>query len=237
MQLSSAPIPVRARPPGFAIPPTIAESVRPQPCLATLEADAATITLGKDATIYGQDDAAQHCFRIVSGCVRTVKLMEDGRRHVGAFRLAGDWVGLDAAVAHAFAAEATVAATLRRYPRRDLDALAAADGRVARWLLDLATAELRGAREHAFAVSRNTAAERIARFLIEMTRRLPRQPDGGVILPMGRGDIADHLGVTLETVCRGLARFRRDGVIGLRGARLSVRSRAALAALAGTPCT
>ena len=233
MQPSSQPIPARVRLPGFAMSPAITDAACPETTLAALDPDAATFTVGRDAVIYAQDDTAQHCFRIVSGCVRTVKLMEDGRRHIDAFLLPGDWFGLEAPATQAFAAEATMPTTLRRYPRHAFDRLVAEDVRLARWLLGIVTAQLRAARAHALALGRNNSTERLACFLLDMRRRLPQERDGAVVLPMSRGDMADHLGITLETVCRGLSRFRENGVINLAAARLVVGNRAALAALAG----
>ena len=82
------------------------------------------------------------------------------------------------------------------------------------------------------ALGRKTASERIAGFLLEMAQRMPQDRAGTVALPMSRGDIADHLGLTIETVCRCLAQLRRDGTIGLTRTSLVLRQRTALEAVA-----
>lgn len=201
------------------------------PGLATLEELGATVTIRKDAEIHAQGDRALYCYRIVSGCVRSVKLMEDGRRQIDEFLLPGDWFGFEALDTHDFAAEAVTEAVLRRYPRRAVDALAAEDVGVAGWLLRLASGHLRSARDRMVALGRKTASERLAGFLLELTRRMPHDRTGAVALPMSRGDIADHLGLTIETVCRALAQMRRDGTIGLTRTRLAVPHPTALEAM------
>ena len=217
---------------GLAISRTTAEATNPHPSLAALEEFAVTVTVRKDAEIHAQGDRALYCYRIVSGCVRSVKLMEDGRRQINDFLLPGDWFGFEALEAHDVAAEAVSETVLRRYPRRVCDALAAEDVRITSWLLTLATGHLRSARDRMVALGRKTASERIAGFLLEMARRMPQDRTGAVALPMSRGDIADHLGLTIETVCRCLAQLRRDGIIGLTRARLTLRHRPTLEALA-----
>lgn len=202
------------------------------PILGPLEGIAATVSAHKGSEIYAQGEAARYCYRIVSGCVRTVKLMEDGRRHVDEFLLPGDWLGLEASDEHDFSAEAVGGVVLRRYPRRSLAAVAERDSGVARWLLDLVSQHLRNAQERILALGRKTASERIAGFLLEMLRRTTEHRSSTVLLPMGRSDIADHLGLTIETVCRCLAQFRRDGTIALSRGGVTVRDRVTLQALA-----
>lgn len=197
-----------------------------------LEQFSVSITVRRDAEIYGQGDAARFCYQVVSGCVRTVKLMEDGRRQVNDFLFPGDWFGVDALDEHEFSAEAVDEVVLKRFPRRAIDVLAEQDARVARWLLDLTAGQLRAARERLVTLGRKTASERIAGFLLEMTRRMPVDEAGATALPMSRTDIADHLGLTIETVCRALAQFRRDGAIRVARTGFAVQSRPALCALA-----
>ena len=225
---SSVPLarPYRVRPP--VAPPTAAAAASHQQSLEALEVFASTVTARKDAELYAQGDTAHYCYRILRGCVRTVKLMEDGRRQVNEFLFAGDWFGFDALQAHDFAAEAVSDVVLQRYPRHACDTMAAADVRIAGSLLSLATSNLRSARDRMVTLGRKTASERIAGFLLEMTRRMPQDGDGVVALPMNRGDMADHLGLTIETVCRCLAQFRRDGTIRLTRTSLAVQNREAL---------
>ncbi len=232
MQTSHQPTLDRTHRIGLSLPPTTAPAGQDCPDIGALEQQATTISVHKDAELYAQGDPARYCYRIVAGCVRTVKLMDDGRRQINEFLLPGDWLGVEALAEHDLAAEAVTAVTVRRYPRRALDQAAGHDCRVAHWLLGIASRQLRNARDRMVTLGRKSASERVAGFLLEMVDRVPHESAGHVPLPMSRGDIADHLGLTIETVCRCLAQFRRDGTIALGRATFAVRSQAAMLALA-----
>ena len=105
--------------------------------------------------------------------MRTVKLMEDGRRQIGEFLMAGDLLGFDALDTYDFAAEAVSDVVLRRYPRRMVDALAESNVALARRLRDMTAISLRMAHSRLVLLGRKTASERIASFLLEMAERLP----------------------------------------------------------------
>ena len=177
----------------------------PRDALDLLEQFGTTITVARDREIHGQGVLADCCYRILSGCVRMVKLMEDGRRQVGEFLMAGDLIGFDALGTHDFAAEVVSDAVLRRYPRRMVDLLAESNVALTRRLRDLTSISLRMAHARLVVLGRKTATERIATFLLEMAERLPETRLLVLDLPMSRTDIADHLGLTIETVCRVLA--------------------------------
>ena len=197
--------------------------------LAALEARATTISAERDHEIVGQDDRADYCYLVVSGCVRTVRLMEDGRRQVGEFLFAGDLFGWEALDRHDFGAEAVTSVTLRRYARRDLEQLADQDREVARRLRELSSSRLRSGREHMLLLGRKTASERIASFLLEMAERTSSREKPMIELPMSRADVGDYLGLTIETVCRRLTRLRLDGTIAIDGTKVAIRDRRALA--------
>jgi CRP-like cAMP-binding protein len=195
----------------------------PRDALDLLEQFGATISVQREQEIHGQGVRATSCYRILSGCVRMVKLMEDGRRQVGEFLMAGDLLGFDALETHDFAAEAVSDVVLRRYPRRMVDALAEGSVLLARRLRDLTSISLRTAHTRMLLLGRKTASERIATFLLEMAERLPQARACMVDLPMSRTDIADHLGLTIETVCRILAHLRRDGTIAIERGAIEIR--------------
>ena len=214
---------------------TPVERPSPRDALDLLEQFGATVTIGHDGEIVGQGDAAEFCYKILNGWVRRVKLMEDGRRQVCAFLMPGDLFGFDDLVTHDFAAEAVSDVVLRRYPRRLVEALA--DGRLAlaRRLRDLTAISLRTAHSHLMLLGRKSASERIASFLLEMAERLPEHGDCVVCLPMTRTDVADYLGMTIETVCRNLAQFRRDGTIAIERGGIAIRNRVSLEMIASEP--
>ncbi len=193
-----------------------------------LEPQAITVRADRDEEIVAQGESAGYCYLVVSGCVRTVRLMEDGRRQVGEFLFPGDLFGWEALDEHDFAAEAVTPVTLRRYPRSSIEALADRDRDFARRLPELTARELRAGRERMVLLGRKTASERVASFLLEMAERI--NPDGRALidLPMGRADMADYLGLTIETVCRGLTQLRRHGTIAVERAKVMIRDRSAL---------
>ena len=203
--------------------------------LDLLEQFGTTVSVQRDREIHGQGDKAAWCYRVISGCVRVVKLMEDGRRQIGEFLMAGDVLGFDALETYDFAAEAVSEVVLRRYPRRMVDALAERNIGLARRLRDVVSSSLRLAQARLVLLGRKTASERIASFLIEMDDRLPHARPDVLELPMGRTDMADHLGLTIETVCRILAHLRREGTIAIDRSSVTIRDAAALEQMASEP--
>jgi len=204
----------------------------PRDELNLLEQFGTTVSIQRDREIHGQGDPALSCYRILSGCVRMVKLMEDGRRQVGEFLMAGDTFDFDALETYDFAAEAVSDVVLRRYPRRMVDALAESNFALTRRLRGMTSVSLRVAHTRLVLLGRKTASERIASFLLEMAERLPFRRADVLDLPMSRTDMADHLGLTIETVCRVLGHLRRDGTIATDRGSITIRDRASLAQMA-----
>ncbi len=190
------------------------------------------VTARAGAEIYGEGDTAIAWYRVQSGVLRTCKLFPDGRRQVEDFLFAGDFFGLETRDEYAFAAEAVTPVTVIRYARPRLSAVAATDTRVASRLLDVTLAQLGKAYGHMSLLGRKTAEEKLATFLIGM---LERSPNPKVIdLSMSRTDIADYLGLTIETVSRTFSALKRDGVIALPSAQhVLVLDRRALEELSG----
>jgi CRP-like cAMP-binding protein len=207
----------------------------PRDVLNLLEQFGTAVSLPHDREIHVEGNKAEFCYRIIAGCVRMVKLMEDGRRQIGEFLMAGDLLGFDALDCYDFTAEAVTDVVLRRYPRRMVDALAGTNLMLARRLRDMVSVSLRLAHTRLVLLGRKTASERMASFLLEMAERLPHLRPNVFELPMGRTDIADHLGLTIETVCRLLGHLRRDGTIAIDRGNVSIRNMRALQQMASEP--
>ena len=171
----------------------------------------------KDEEIYGEDEPAEYVYQVISGAVRSYKLLSDGRRQIGAFHLPGDVFGLEFGSSHRLAAEAIIDTNVRLVKRRSLEQAASVDVAVARKLWTMTAGDLRHAEDHMLLLGRKTAMERDATFLLEMDRRLAVA--GMMALPMCRRDIGDYLGLTLETVSRALSQLHSQGVLGFSGAR------------------
>lgn len=172
-------------------------------------------TYKKGTEIYGEKEPAEYVYQVKIGAVRSYKLLSDGRRQIGAFHLVGDIFGLENGSEHRFTAEAIVSTTVRLIKRRSLEMVAKSDAMVSRNLLSMTTNNLQHAEDHMLLLGRKTSLERVAAFLIEMDRRLTAA--GVIALPMSRRDIADYLGLTLETVSRALSRLHELGILGFIG--------------------
>ena len=169
----------------------------------------------KGTEIYGEKEPADYVYQVKTGAARSYKLLSDGRRQIGAFHLVGDIFGFENRSEHRFTAEAIVDTTVRLIKRRSLELVAESDAMVARNLLTMTTNNLQHAEDHMLLLGRKTSLERVAAFLIEMDRRLTAT--GVLALPMCRRDIADYLGLTLETVSRALSRLHELGILGFIG--------------------
>ena len=169
----------------------------------------------KGTEIFGEKEPADYVYQVVTGAVRSYKLLSDGRRQIGAFHLTGDIFGLEIGSDHRFTAEAIIDTTVRLMKRRSLERVAESDVAVARNLLSMTTTNLRHAEDHMLLLGRKTSLERVAAFLIEMDRRSTAA--GVLALPMCRRDIADYLGLTLETVSRALSRLHDLDVLDFVG--------------------
>jgi len=173
------------------------------------------ITYKKGKEIYGEKEPAEYVYQVKTGAVRSYKLLSDGRRQIGAFHLAGDIFGLENGTTHRFTAEAVVDTTVLLIKRQSLETVAESDAMVAKNLLGMTTTNLQHAEDHMLLLGRKTSLERVAAFLIEMDKRLTAA--GVLALPMSRRDIADYLGLTLETVSRAISHLHELGVLGFVG--------------------
>jgi CRP/FNR family nitrogen fixation transcriptional regulator len=197
--------------------PAVRRRLRSSPHASVNATSAAGVprSFARNAAIYRQKDPADHLYRVVSGIVRTFKLLLDGRRQIAAFYLPGDMFGLTTGEEHEFSAEAVIDARI----------LVSKSSLVASSQWDVIRHELQLAQAH-FLLLAKTAPERVASFLLEMADRV--QADE-VELPMPRRDIADYLGLTIETVSRTLTQLERESAIALpTSKRIVLRDRAAL---------
>lgn len=182
-----------------------------------LEILGTVVTARAGAEIYGEGDSAIAWYRVQSGVLRTCKLLPDGRRQIEDFLFPGDFFGLENRGEHSFAAEAITSATVVRYSRPRLAAAAADNSRLAARLLDVTLEQLGKVHSRLMLLGRKTAEEKLATFLLEM---LDRSPDADAIdLTMSRTDIADYLGLTIETVSRTFSTMKHEGVIALPSAQ------------------
>jgi CRP-like cAMP-binding protein len=184
------------------------------------------MTFGPNEEIFGESEPAEYVYKVIKGTVRIYKILSDGRRQIGAFCLPGDIFGLEIGDEHQFSAEAIDAATVMVIRRSAMISLAARDCEAARQLWTVTSRELHRVQEHMTLLVKN-AEQRVACFLLEMSERLTTID--AIQLPMSRQDIADYLGLTIETVSRTMSQLVSDHAIGLRSSRrIVLRNRRAL---------
>ena len=198
-----------------------------QSLLGRLELTGATMAFDRNAEIYGENEPADYVYKVISGAVRTYKVLYDGRRQIDAFYLPGDIFGLELGDEHSCSAEAITETTVVLVKRTRVLAAADKNSDVARSLWSLTAGNLRRAQDHALLLIKS-AQERVAAFLLEMAERLAA--GSALELPMSRQDIADYLGLTIETVSRSLSQLERSAAIAVSATRriIVLRDRSAL---------
>ena len=192
----------------------------------TLELMGALMPFARNSEIYGENEPAEYLYKVVSGTVRTYKVLVDGRRQIGGFHLPGDMFGFESGDEHTFSAEAITDCKILVIKRIAVITLAARDNDVSQQMWALTARELQRVQDHIMVLIKS-AQERVASFLLEMAGRAAG--DGAVELPMSRQDIADYLGLTIETVSRTLTQLEKTAAIELpTSRRIVLRNRSAL---------
>ena len=186
----------------------------------------AAMRFGRNAEIFGEDEEAEYLYQVISGAVRTYRMLDDGRRQVVAFYLPGDVFGVEAANVHQCSAEAIAESQVLVVGRASVMARAEREMDLSRQLWMLTVRELQRVQQHSLVLVKS-AEERVASFLLEMAGRY--SGNGAIDLPMSRQDIADYLGLTIETVSRTFTLLVQSRAISLETSRrIQFRNRAAL---------
>jgi CRP/FNR family transcriptional regulator, nitrogen fixation regulation protein len=171
-------------------------------------------------SIYRCTDKIEHWYQLVSGAARKSSLSSDGRRHIVDFVMPNDLFGLAAAGVRRFCVEALVPGTLiARFPRGVAERLADYDPEVAHYIRNATFKSIVHLQQRLVILGRTSALEKVSSFLLEIADRGADLPMQTVLLPMSRYDIADYIGVAVETVSRMLTELRRSRVIEFPSAR------------------
>jgi len=185
--------------------------------LSRMNAIRTEVTLDAQRTVFYQEDPANYLYNVTAGNVRVSKMLADGRRQVTGFLFPGDFLGLSLNRRYAYTAEAISAVTLCRFPREKLESLFADITVLSQRMLTIASNELVSAQDQMLLLGRKSAMEKVASFLLSLSDRAVarNEPADPVQLPMARTDIADYLGLTVETVSRTLSQLVKSGVLTL----------------------
>ena len=185
-------------------------------------------------TVFSQEDTTSYFYNLVDGVMRLYKLLPDGRRQIVGFLLPGDFVGMTSSDRHGFSADAIGPITVCQFAKTPFARFAEDKPNLLRRMNELAVQELNQARDHMVLLGRRSAEEKVATFLVGWRDRLAelKGPSDTVLLPMSRQDIADYLGLTIETVSRTFTKLERDGIIEIIPGGVHLRNPARAEALA-----
>lgn len=195
-------------------------------------------SLGPNEILVEEGEERRFVYTLTSGMLRLTSTLADGRRQISGFLLPGDYLGLADDHTYSRTAEAVGDSRLCAFPVREMDRLIDIYPRLGERLHAMTRSALRAAQDSQFLLARLAPTERLASFLLLLSRRAEehRQPPNPVLLPMTRNDIADYLGLTVETVSRSFTKLKSEGLIALPQPHIAeIRDRAKLAALAGLP--
>ena len=185
-------------------------------------------------TVFAQEDVNSSFYNLLDGVMRLYKLLPDGRRQIVGFALPGDFLGMTTTDRHGFSADAIGPVTVCQFARMPFARFAEDKPNLLRRINELTVQELTQARDHMVLLGRRSAEEKVATFLVGWRDRLAELKGASDIvpLPMSRQDIADYLGLTIETVSRTFTKLERDGVIEIIPGGVCLRNSARAEALA-----
>jgi CRP-like cAMP-binding protein len=191
------------------------------------------IHFGRGETIFNEGDSAEYAYKVASGTVRLCKHMSDGRRQIAQFIFPGEFFSFMDLKEHSFTAEAVNDVILLCYPQKQIERLGEESLTLRKRFAAVLTRRVRDIQNHLVMLGRQTAKERVAAFLLHIIEHTGIDKNGLMELPMSRQDMADYLGLTIETVCRVLSAMKRGGLVGIPNLhQLMIKNAAALAELA-----
>jgi CRP-like cAMP-binding protein len=167
----------------------------------------------RNETIFLEGERAERVYRVISGMVRVCRHAPNGARHIADFVLPGELIGIGEFTEHPYTAEAVTPVALTAYTRTSFERLMSSTPAVRVQLVSLLSKTLLATQQQLFVLGCQTAKQRLASFLLRLADRTDVTAGERLDLAMGRLDIADHLGMTIETVCRAIAALRDARVI------------------------
>ena len=185
-------------------------------------------------TVFSQEQMTTSFYNLLEGVMRLYKLLPDGRRQIVGFALPGDFLGMGASARHSLSADAIGPVVVCRLSRASFARFFEDKPHLLRRINEFAVRELNQAQDHMVLLGRRSAQEKVASFLISWRDRLVhlKGPLKTMPLPMSRQDIADFLGLTIETVSRTFTKLERDHVIKIAPGSVSLVDPARIEALA-----
>ena len=175
----------------------------------------------KGELIFRQSDPFKSCFAVQGGAIKTYFVSEDGEKQVTGFYLPGEVIALDSVNTdhYSCSAEALERSSLCEIPLNRLEELATRIPSLQQHFFQLMSREIRNSHQMSMLLNRKTAEERLASFLLSISTRFYRRrlSPAHFRLPMARSDIANFLGLAVETVSRVLTRFQKQELVYFQG--------------------
>lgn len=167
--------------------------------------------------IFFEGDPAAHVFEVIDGALRVFKIVADGRRVITGFLYSGDFLGISLARRYLYSAEAICGTTVKRLSRAQLDVAINEYQGLRPAISNVVSDEIAAAQDQMVLLACKNAEQRLCAFLLRYLRRAEAagEPASQVILPMCRQDIADYLGMSIETVCRTVTKLIARGAVRL----------------------
>ncbi|MFV8819326.1 Crp/Fnr family transcriptional regulator [Haliea sp. E17] len=165
--------------------------------------------------LFTQHTPAERVFNLITGCALVERMSSTGHRQVLAFLFPGDFVGLSNTEFFEYGVKTLTEFTAHEFNQQKLLALADSAPQLKRNIKDISANVLAHALDQVYVLGQKKADERLCFLIVELLQRMPGATPENLLLPMTRQDIADYLGLTVETVSRSLAKLKRDGVISI----------------------
>lgn len=196
-----------------AVPPLVSDNCKRKRTFDEILSDQSCRTLEPGQHLFHQGDNDNNIYKIESGLVRLYRILNDGRRQIISFRFAGDILGFAAGTERRCGAEAVTPVRVRSLDQNSAYRRLRDEPALTPQLVSLLSQELENARGQIAVLNRRSAIEKLAAFILELHRRQGEY--GTVDIPLSRMDIADFLGLTIETVSRNLTKLRSKHIIEL----------------------
>lgn len=211
---------ISARPVYPLKPPAIDErgriavrSCEPKDDPAILQRIGTGLHFSPGKTIFNEGDAAEYSYKLVSGSARLCRHMANGRRQIARFLFPGDFFALADLSEHSFTAEAISDVLVTAYRQRQIAQLSDESLAVRNHFVKQLSRKVGEMQHHLMVLGRQKAKERVASFLLFLSGRIGSEEGGIIDISMSRRDIADYLGLTLETVCRSISELKHERLI------------------------
>jgi len=226
-------------PPGESLRPTACEKgcrfFMEEACVHKADMDkvGVIVKFARNDTIYAKGDEARHSYKVIEGAVRLSRIFVDGRRQIVNFFLPDESFGIELSGEYSSTAEAVGDVVALRCPRLCIAQLTQGDPDIGQKRLAMLSKSLAAAERHVAMLGHQSAKERVASFFLALEMQRRTEIEHTLELPLSRQDIADYLGLTIETTCRALSELKRLRIIEAPSRRrIVIRDLSALKALA-----